>query len=110
VAVRIDPKLKKAYDFFRKHAGSSAKNALELARSEAVAESLGWEVVWEEDQEEYQLGDEEDMPREVLVAILRDQDGEQLELLGGIGDPDRVTGRLIEAELALDALSRKGLL
>ena len=102
MAARVDPKLKKAYDFFKKHAGGvvgrNAEGALALARAEAV------------DEDEYMLGDEEEMPSEVLYAVLKDQDGEVLESLGGIGDPDRNYGRVVEAELALEALARKKLL
>lgn len=114
MASKIDPKLKRAYDFFKEHAGyvvgRRAEGSLALARAEAIASSLGWSVDWEIDEEEYQLGDEEDEPSEVFVAVLRDEDGESMEVLGGIADPTRQYRRIVEAELALEALARKKLL
>jgi len=75
-----------------------------------LAESLGWTVDWEEDPEEYQSGGEWDQPKEVYVALLRDEEGNVLTSLGGIGDPDRNFARVTEAELALEAASEAGLL
>jgi len=108
----------KAVDFFRKHAGYSVRpgeskakaktrSAQALARAEAEAERRGWIVDWEHDPEEWQ-GDVE-RPFEVLTAILRDGDGQVLASLGGIGmtgnrKTDRDYGRVIEAELADEAL------
>lgn len=112
MAARVDPKLKKAYEFFRKHAGyvvgKSAAGALALARAEAAACALGWEVEWEHDG--FEWDGEGDAPEEVLAAVLKDEDGNVLEVLGGIGDPDRNYARVVEAELALEALARKKLL
>lgn len=114
MASKIDPKLKRAYEFFKKNAGGivgrAAEGALALARAEAIAASLGWDVDWEIDEEEYDLGDEEEMPGEVYSAMLRDEDGKVIESLGSIGDPSRDYQRVVEAELALEALTRKGLL
>ena len=76
-----------------------------LAKAEQYAEEQGWTVEWDYDQDEYQLGDAEDkMPDEVLVAVLKDADGHVLESLGGIGDPSPSYQRLVEAELALEAM------
>ena len=44
------------------------------------------------------------MPDEVLIAVLKDADGHVLESLGGIGDPSPSYQRLVEAELALEAM------
>lgn len=115
MSVKVDPKLKRAYAFFKENAGyvvgRSAEGALALARAEAIASSLGWDVDWEEDPEEYQMGDaEEEPPNEVYNAMLRDEDGKVIGSLGGIGDPSRSYQRVVEAELALEALHERGLL
>jgi hypothetical protein len=106
----------KAIAFFRKHAGyarkpsesvshARARCARELARAEAEASARGWRVEWEGDPEPYQIGDAEDeMPSEVLGAVLRDENGHVLGSLWGIGDPTRQYRRVVEAELADEAL------
>ena len=118
----------KAVDFFRKHAGhavrpgesnavrpgeskarAKTRGAQALARAEAEAEARGWTVDWEHDPEEWQ-GDVE-RPFEVLMAVLRDADGRALASLGGIGmtgnrKTDADYGRVVEAELADEALDR----
>ena len=82
-----------------------AAYAMKLAKAEQHAEEQGWTVEWDYDQDEYQLGDAEDkMPDEVLIAVLKDADGHVLESLGGIGDPSPSYRRLVEAELALEAM------
>lgn len=110
---RVDPKLKKAYDFFKEQAGyrvgHRAEDALALARAEATASALGWSVDWVDDDEPYE-SDDDYVPREVLGAVLKDMEGETLESLWGIADPDRKYARVVEAELALEALTRKKLL
>jgi hypothetical protein len=110
----VDPKLRKAYDFFKEHAGGvvgeAGVGALNLARAEAYAKEHDWVFEWEDDPEEYQLGDAEDeVPPEVLNCMLRDEDGNVLASLGGIGmsgntREDKDYGRVIEAELALEAM------
>jgi len=107
-----------AVEFFYKHAGWShgpdetpeqghRRSAERLAKAEAYAEAHGWTVHWQEDPEEYQLGDAEtEPPREVLTAVLKDRSGKVLESLGGIGDPDKNYARVVEAELALEAMPR----
>jgi hypothetical protein len=45
--------------------------------------------------------------KEVLVATLKDAEGSVLASVGGIIDPDKNYGRVVEAELALQALSEK---
>ena len=110
----------KAVDFFRKHAGyavrpgeskarAKTRGAQALARAEAEAEARGWTVDWEHDPEEWQ-GDVE-RPFEVLTAVLRDAGGHALASLGGIGmtgnrRTDADYGRVVEAELADEALDR----
>src|SRR5277367_5306292 len=110
-----------AVKFFYKHAGSSytpgketkaqgkRRGAQALAHAEAEAKRRGWRVEWEHSQEEYQMGDAEtEHPNEVLDAVLKDEDGHVLASLGSIGDPSRSYGRVIEAELALEALANEG--
>ena len=90
--------------FFKKHSG--AQNAEELAKAEQIASSHDWIVTWEYDQVKYQLGDDEEQPNEVLAAVLKDNQGNVLASLGGIGDPSREYQRVVEAELAAEALAR----
>jgi hypothetical protein len=107
----------KVVSFFMKHAGSSytpgketkaqgkRRGAVALAHAEAEASRRGWRVSWEYSQEPYEMGDaESEMPSEVYDAVLRDENGEMLESLGMIGDPSREYRRVVEAELALEAL------
>ena len=109
----------KDVDFFRKHAGYAVRSgeskaraktraAQALARAEAEAEARGWTVNWEDDPEEWQGNDER--PFEVLVAVLRDENGQVLASLGGVGmtgnrKTDQDYGRVVEAELAAEALA-----
>ena len=100
----------KAVNFFRRHAGyskganesiSSAKRrrATALARAEAEATARGWRVEWE--------GDPDGDPNTgvaALGAVLRGSDGEHLSSLWGITDMSRDHKRVVEAELALQAL------
>lgn len=117
----------KAEKFFYEHAGYSYPsgatkaeqdkqrwlNARALADAEMRAVELGWRFTWEEDPEGYDPGDwpEDDVPEEVLTCYLRDEDGEVLESLGGNGMTGKLVqdqrfGRVVEAELALQALDR----
>lgn len=107
----------KAIRFFRKHGGYSkgpgestsqakTRSATAMARAEAEANSRGWRVEWEGDPESYDPGDETDYePKEVLGAVLRDGDGKVLASLWGIADPTRQYRRVVEAELAAEALA-----
>jgi len=109
----MDRELIAAYRFFKEHAGyilgESARCALSLARAERAGESAGLTVQWDDDSEEYQLGDCEDAPPPyVLVAFVLDpRNGRRcLASLGGIGlnslrDPYR---RVVAAELLSEAL------
>jgi hypothetical protein len=117
---------REALQFFYRYSGYSAPagatktekekqrrlNARALAEAEAEAEERGWECTWEDDPEGYERGDwpaEPEVPSEVLWVALRDTDGRVLASLGSIGmsgnlAEDRRYGRVIEAELALEAL------
>ena len=91
------------------------RNAKALANAEAVASERGWSYTWEEDPEGWDtLGDvpEEDV-KEVLTVVLRDEEGNVLAALGGNlmcydSAANRRHGRLVEAELALEALVNGG--
>ena len=112
-------RFERAVRFFEEHAGSSytpgketkaqgrRRGAEALARAEQYALDHDWKVEWEFDSDEYQLGRAEtEMPNEVLCAVLKTPDGEVLGSLGGIGDPTREYARVVEAELALEAIPR----
>jgi hypothetical protein len=108
-----------AEEFFYRNAGSSytpgketeeqgkRRGAKKLAKAEREAAKRGWTVEWEHDPEPWD-GDDDDQPSEVLNAVLRDKNGKVLASLGAIGDPSRSYGRVVEAELALEALGSKG--
>lgn len=104
---------KRAYEFFRKQAGGrvgySAETAHALAKAEQEAGSRGWRVQWEDDPEGWDsLGDiDPKTVNEVLAAVLYDEQGNVLGSLGSIVDPDRNYARVVEAELALEALPRE---
>lgn len=110
-----------AVKFFYKHAGwgytpgketkaqGRRRGAVLLARAEAEAEKRGWRVKWDHSPEAYEMGDAEtEMPSEVLDAVLYDEEGHVRGSLGQIGDPSRAYGRVVEAELALEALQEEG--
>lgn len=91
--------------------------AKDLAHAEQVAEQLNWSYLWDWDNDDYQgsLGDHEywcnleargvSHEHEILWCQLRDAEDNVLESLGGIIDPDTQYRRVIEAELADEALS-----
>jgi hypothetical protein len=109
--------LRDAYRFFREHAGyivgRRALGAYALAKAEQYAALVGYEIVWEYDYDA-ELGEHElwcsDAARgrckghECLSAVLRDVCGEVRASLGSIIEPDANHRRLIEAELALEAM------
>lgn len=127
--------MRAAYQFFRENAGGivghNAETAIALARAEHEAWERDWEASWEWD-DDADLGDHEEWcctaqlnargrnadgserpsyfrepqcEHEAYVAVLKDEDGNVLKALGGIIDPDSKYMRVIEAELALEALS-----
>jgi len=120
---------KSSIDFFAKWAGSSykagatpaQKRASKLSSARAYAEAeieavnRNWKVIWEDDPEGWDsLGDiDPSEVEEVLSARLVDENGRTLASLGSItfgknSVESRAYGRVVEAELALEALSRKG--
>lgn len=102
------PSLQKRYEFFV-HQGkprSSAKFGNLLARAEQIAEGLGWKTLWTSERE-LRSGAR-------VSAVLKDSNGNTLAKIEGspiskreISGPER---RTYEAELALEALQRKGML
>jgi hypothetical protein len=119
---------RKAVKFFASmsgRVGEAMLSGLHLARAEARAAALGWEVRWDWDEDagapdtswcpicERMAANDRTLPREVsvghaheiLCAVLVDADGKVLGSLGGIADPDHAYRRLVEAELALEALA-----
>jgi hypothetical protein len=102
-------------EFFYKHAGYSwnkaagqskeaghRESATALALAEDEARARGWRVTWEHDVDPDMSGIED--AKEVLSAVLTDENGKVLASLGGIADPDRNYGRVVEAELAVEAI------
>lgn len=112
----------RAVAFFLKHAGSSyspgetpeqgkKRGATALAKAEQEATARGWTVEWEQDPEGMDtIGDiDPETVKEILIAVLYDEQGNVLGSLGGIVNPDRNYGRVVEAEMALEALSESGI-
>lgn len=103
--------LLKAYRFFFESAGyivgHRAECALSLARAEECARDYEWQAewVWDDDADlSWMTDDERQQPHEVLGCVLKDDVGNVLASLWGITDPDRAYMRVIEAELADEAL------
>ena len=110
-------KLIEAYRFFVKHSGyvvgRRAIGAMNLARAEAYAKAAGYTVTWEPDFDA-DLGDHEAWcsaakqgkcpGHEAQMAILCDASGKVRETLGGIIEADRDYHRVVEAEMALEAM------
>jgi hypothetical protein len=109
---KADPR---AVAFFRKNAGGVVgredEYARELAHAEQEATARGWAVEWHDDPEGWDsLGDiDPETVKEMLYAVLKDENGNVLTSLGSIVDPDRAYGRVVEAELALEALNDSSL-
>ncbi len=99
---------KAAVEFFQKQ-GNNVKTSKALAAAEERARDKGWEFEWSHDEDpdlSWASDEERDNIKEVLVVVLKDENGHVLESLGGIVDPTTAYGREIEAELAFEALSR----
>lgn len=105
-----------AEQFFYDHAGygyrpteeteeeGRVRCAQELASAEAWAQDLGLSVEWESDPDGWDFDDEADyVPSEVLGAVLCYGKRRLPFSLWGIADPSREFGRVIEAELYLEA-------
>lgn len=108
----------KAEKFFYKNAGFSydpkrqtpeqgqRETAARLAHAEATAKANGWYTEWEDDPHGGMYIDEDDDPdQRFYSAVLYDEDGKMLANLGGIDTDDMPYRRVVEAELALEALA-----
>lgn len=106
--ITVDPR---AIAFFRTHGGyvnpvDAEKSAQKLAYAEACAKKAGWRCEWQDDPDPYNMGDAEaEMPKEVLGCVLKDAKNKHLASLWGIGDPSFDYMRIVEAELASEALA-----
>ena len=108
--------------FFYQHAGYShnpktetaeqgrLRCAVELAEAEAIGQRLGYEFDWEWDSDpdlSWMSDDEREQEHEVLCCRIPDPDNTRYSLasLCGITDPDSNYRRVIEAELASEAIA-----
>lgn len=113
-------KMSAAEQFFYDHAGYSyrpetetrrqgrRRSARRLAEAEAYAKEHGWSVNWADDwdvdhRKEFDCYDNGG-PSTCESAVLRDADDHILGSLGCIDDADKNYRRVIEAELALEAM------
>jgi hypothetical protein len=107
---------RRAWRFFYANAGyvvgRRAMGAADLARAEHHASGAGWQYDWQWDEWSAADGCQDAIScdkrgaheHEVLTCVLKDATGQVLEALGGIWDADRDLARVIEAELASEAL------
>jgi hypothetical protein len=103
--------LRRAFRFFFDHAGYAvppgrAVCAVQLARAEARADSLGWTAEWTFDADadlSWMSDSEREQEHEIEGCILRDSEGRVLASLWGIVDADSAYRRVVEAELSLEA-------
>ncbi len=84
--------------------------AVELAKAEEYASNLGWEFEWEWDSDpdlSWMSDEEREQNHEVLCCRIPDPDNTRYSLasLCGITDPDSDYRRVIEAELASEAIA-----
>lgn len=111
---------RRAIRFFAEHAGTvigeAALTGYQLALAEEIAEELDWTTEWELDSYpdlswcEKCQSDHDHRAGHALntyCAVLRDGDGRALSSLGGIDRPDKAYRRVVEAELALEALAEE---
>jgi hypothetical protein len=110
--------MNKAEDFFYEHAGYSydpkrqtkeegrIETAALYARAEKTAKENGWYCEWEYDPDGGSSAGEYDEPDQIYYsARLYNEEGEVLASLGGIDDNTMPYKRVVEAELAVEALA-----
>jgi hypothetical protein len=113
-------KLGKKLAFFREQ-GADVAQSKKLLKAEEIAEERGWKTEWNQEQGDWSdylgEGDSLDDIDSVEYVVLKDEEGSVLESLGGITFAKRSStranqdyGRLLEAELAVEAASKLGLL
>jgi hypothetical protein len=110
---------RRAFQFFMKESGyvvgKRAQGSLDLARAEAYALDHGWTTEWVgDDSGSDALGDHEYWCSNakrgkcdghyVFGCVLNDNNGEHLASLWGIIEPSSAYERVVEAELASEAL------
>ena len=78
--------------------------AKQLAEAEQHAREENWSVIWDNDFDHVPSKDY--TPNTCESAMLFNEDGEMLASLGCIDDADTNYRRVVEAELALEALCR----
>jgi len=107
-----------AKQFFFEHAGLSydpksetqrqgrLRCARRLATAEEFAKKHGWTAEWVADTEAdpTDWDGEGPMGEEAFVCMLRNENGQVLATLGGTWDPTAEYQRVVEAELALEAM------
>jgi hypothetical protein len=98
-----------AYRFFKGSAGyvggKKAIGALQLAKAEREAMYRGFRFVWEDDADGAYMWKKDGEAFEMCEGcICYSMDGEVLASLWGITDADRDYRRVVEAELALEAV------
>lgn len=108
---------REAVAFFREHAGLSydpnrqtvesgrRTTAWLLAAAEHRARVHGWDVEWSSDWDVDHEREYGYTPEVCECAILRNADGEVLASLGCVDDADDNYRRVVEAELALEAMT-----
>lgn len=84
--------------------------AKELAEAEAIGQRLGYTFEWEFDENpdlSWMSAEEQEQDHKVLCCRIIDPEDSRHSLasLCGITDPDRNYGRVIEAELASEAIA-----
>lgn len=103
--------LERRYRFFRTYAGGvvgrSAQVAIDLARAELAAESMGWTYTLEPEIERYEdvYGEAPPEGVEYYTVVARDEDGDWIASLGFVDDVDQRYFRVVAAELYSEALA-----
>lgn len=103
----------KAFKFFYRNAGWSygpnetsnegrRRCAHDYEKAELWATKNGYRFDWQDDPD--CSGDGDDTPEERKACIMTDEDGQVVASLWGIGDPSGEYMRVIEAELAVEAM------